>query len=68
MELNAPTVANEATSAESDVVTLAEHEETPVTEDISMRGSNFSGEYPFSCLNNSSRNILKHSSVNSSER
>lgn len=52
MELNPPSVANEATSAESDVVTLARHEETPVTKDISMRGSIFSGEYPFNRLNN----------------
>lgn len=43
MELNPPAVANEAASVESDVVTLAEHEETPVTEDITMTGSNFSG-------------------------
>ena len=42
MEFNPPTVANEAISAESDVVTLAEHRETPY-EDITMTGSNFSG-------------------------
>jgi len=53
MERNPPSVANEATSAESDVATLARHEETPVIEDISMRGSIFSGEYPINCLNNS---------------
>ena len=44
MERNPTTVANEATSAESDVGTLAEHEETPVTEDITLERSHSSGE------------------------
>lgn len=40
-----PPVANEATSAESNVVKLEKHEENPVTEDITMKRSHSPGGY-----------------------
>ena len=44
MALNPLTVANESTSAESNVVKLEELEENPVTEEITLRRSSTSGD------------------------